>query len=240
MPGPKVDRSGRSLFTLNGKPAAIVSKLEGKPELNPSAAQCAELGNALARLHKAAVSYEGQIGNLRGLAWWQETVPQVLRFLSPAQHALISSELRTQTALAETVQYKALPRSAIHADLFRDNAMFNNGHLSGIFDFYFAGVDTMLFDIAVCLNDWCIERTSGQLQVLEAKALLAAYQTQRALQAEEKALLNDQLCAAALRFWVSRLFDFHLPRSASVLTAHDPTHFERVLTERRLRPVELL
>jgi homoserine kinase type II len=240
VPGPKVDRKGRSLFELNGKPGAIVSKLIGQPELVPNVAQCAELGAALARMHTAAMSYEGTQPNLRGLAWWQATVPQVLRFLSEEQYGLITRELAAQTALADTPQHQRLPQAAIHADLFRDNAMFHEGHLSGIFDFYFAGVDTLLFDVAVCLNDWCIERPSGLLKIPEAKALLAAYQTHRAFSDDERALLPDLLCAAALRFWVSRLFDYFLPREASVLTAHDPTHFERVLIERRLRPVELL
>jgi homoserine kinase type II len=124
----------------------------------------------------------------------------------------------------------------VHADLFRDNVMFDGPQLSGFFDFYFAGCDTFVFDIAVCLNDWCIDLATGELDLARATALVSAYDAERALGADEIALLPDALRAAALRFWTSRLWDFHLPRDATMLKPHDPTHFERVLTLRRTRP----
>jgi homoserine kinase type II len=124
----------------------------------------------------------------------------------------------------------------VHADLFRDNVMFDGEQLTGFFDFYFAGVDTWLFDLAVCLNDWCIDLASGKHDDQRAQAMLSAYQTVRPLQASERSLLPAMLRAGALRFWISRLWDFHLPREASVLTPHDPTHFERVLKERLTHP----
>ena len=108
--------------------------------------------------------------------------------------------------------------------------------LSGFFDFYFAGVDTFLFDIAVCLNDWCIDLDSGRLAEDRAAAFVAAYAEVRPLTANEQRLLPALLRAAAFRFWLSRLWDFHLPRDASLLKPHDPTHFERVLRERIERP----
>jgi homoserine kinase type II len=104
--------------------------------------------------------------------------------------------------------------------------------LTGFFDFYFAGVDTWLFDLAVCLNDWCIDLTSGALQLDRAQAFVDAYETVRPLSAAEHRLMPALLRAGALRFWVSRLWDFYLPREASMLKPHDPTHFERVLRER--------
>lgn len=98
--------------------------------------------------------------------------------------------------------------------------------------FYFAGVDTWAFDIAVCLNDWCIDLTTGQPDPQRQSAFLNAYAQERPLLAAERMLLPAMLRAGALRFWVSRLWDFHLPREASMLTAHDPAHFERVLLAR--------
>jgi homoserine kinase type II len=110
--------------------------------------------------------------------------------------------------------------------------MFEGGALTGFFDFYFAGVDTWLFDIAVCLNDWCIDLATGARDTAREAAFLQAYQAERALGSAERQLLPAMLRAGALRFWISRLWDVHLPREASMLTPHDPTHFERVLRSR--------
>jgi len=194
----------------------------------------------LARLHHAAADFPMTQPNLRGLAWWRETVPVVRPFLTPDQRTLIDTELAFQQQLAASPAYAALPRGAIHADLFRDNVMFDTtesgDQLTGLFDFYFAGVDTYLFDIAVCLNDWCIDLESGRLEEGRAAALVAAYAAERALSGSERRLLPAVMRGAALRFWLSRLWDLHLPRDASLLTAHDPTHFERVLRERVATP----
>jgi len=111
--------------------------------------------------------------------------------------------------------------------------MFEGPTLSGFFDFYFAGCDTFAFDIAVCLNDWCIDLTTGALDETRAQAFVAAYDQVRRLSDDELALLPALLRSAALRFWTSRLWDFHLPRDAAMLQAHDPAHFERVLRQRR-------
>jgi homoserine kinase type II len=114
--------------------------------------------------------------------------------------------------------------------------MFDGDELTGFFDFYFAGVDTLLFDIAVCLNDWCIDVESGRLVEERAHAFVAAYDAVRPLAGAEQRLMPALLRAGALRFWISRLWDFHLPRDATMLQAHDPTHFERVLRERVATP----
>ncbi len=114
--------------------------------------------------------------------------------------------------------------------------MFDGPTLSGFFDFYFAGCDTFGFDIAVCLNDWCIDLSTGTLDETRAQAFVAAYDEQRPLSDAELRLLPALMRAAALRFWTSRLWDFYLPRDAAMLQAHDPQHFERVLTLRRQAP----
>ena len=229
---------GEILHSLKGKPAAVVNKLRGSSELNPGAAHCAAVGDMLARMHLAGLDFEMRQPNLRGLSWWNETVPVVVAYITPEQRRLILGELAYQNHIAAQSAYKTLPRGPVHADLFRDNVMFegsgDGGHsaiLTGFFDFYFAGVDTFLFDIAVCLNDWCIDRDTGRQERERAQAFVHAYQAVRPLTAQEHQLLPAMQRAGALRFWTSRLWDYHLPREASVLQAHDPTHFERVLRQ---------
>ena len=240
VPEPQADARGEILHRVAGKPAAVVNKLAGGHQPAPSDRHCQQVGAMLARMHLAGRDYPRQQPNLRGLPWWTETVPVVLPYLTEAQAALIRDELAFQQALAASPAYAALPRGPIHADLFRDNVMFDGlpGHekLTGFFDFYFAGVDTWLFDLAVCLNDWCIDLPTGRLDEARASAFIGAYDAERELSHDEIRLLPALLRAGALRFWISRLWDFHLPREASMLKAHDPTHFERVLRERVATP----
>ena len=239
VPDPQCDPDGDILHTLCGKPAAVVDRLPGHSELAPIAAHCAAVGEMLARLHLAARDYPRSQPNLRGLAWWNETVPVVLPFLQAEQATLLAAELAFQNHVAASPAYAALPRGPIHADLFRDNVLFEGGTLTGLFDFYFAGVDSWLFDLAVCLNDWCVDLPTGAHDPVRADAFLQAYQRVRPLQGAERRLLPAMLRAAALRFWISRLWDFHLPREAALLKPHDPAHFERVLRERVARPVQV-
>ena len=241
VPEPQADAQGALLHTLAGKPAAVVDKLEGAHELAPDAGHCAQVGAMLARLHLAAQDFELQQPNLRGLAWWSKTVPLVRPFLTPQQRELIDAELQFAEQLGASSAHAALPRGVVHADLFRDNVMFEDGPdgqamLAGFFDFYFAAVDTLLFDLAVSLNDWCIDLASGILDETRAQALVSAYARVRPLDGNERRLMPAMLRSAALRFWVSRLWDLHLPREAALLEAHDPAHFERVLRARAALP----
>ena len=240
VPGPQAlpssasrdNPDGELLHQVCGKPAAVVDRLRGHSELAPTPAHCAAVGEMLARMHLEARSYPRTQPNLRGLAWWNETVPVVLPFVGPEQAALLRSELAFQNHVAASSAYAALPRGPIHADLFRDNVMFQDGALTGFFDFYFAGVDSWLFDIGVCLNDWCVDLPTGAHDPVRCAAFLQAYQRVRPLAAAERQLLPAMLRAGALRFWISRLWDFHLPREAALLKPHDPAHFERVLRQR--------
>ena len=250
VPEPQAKRAGAKvpahedalLHTVCGKPAAVVNRLRGKSELAPGPVHCTAVGDMLARAHLAARHYDRRQPNLRGLPWWNETVPVVLPYLDEGQSALILSELAYQNHVAAGSAYAALPRGPVHADLFRDNVMFEGGHeapvLTGFFDFYFAGDDTWLFDLAVTLNDWAIDLRTGRSDSTRTQALLDAYQAVRPLSSAERRLLPAMARAGALRFWLSRLWDFHLPREASMLKAHDPTHFERVLRERITTPLE--
>ncbi|MDD5031190.1 MAG: homoserine kinase [Rhodoferax sp.] len=236
VPTPHANAQGELVLNVHGKPAAVVDRLPGRSELTPGQSHCTQVGAMLARMHLAGRDFELHQPNLRGLSWWNDTTPVVLPHLSAAQQSLLQQELAYQNQLASSADYAALPRGPIHADLFRDNVMFDTidgqPHLSGFFDFYFAGVDIWLFDLAVCLNDWCIEPVSSTPQPALAQALIAAYQAVRPLTPCERRLLPDLLRAAALRFWLSRLWDFYLPRAASVLQPRDPSHCERVLRTR--------
>lgn len=236
VPRPRPGPDGALLHHLMGKPAALVNRLPGEHQLAPDVRHCAQLGRTLARMHLAAAGYGGTQPNLRGPAWWEATVPVVMPFLGADAAALLRDEMAHQHAVHDSAQYASLPRSAVHADLFRDNALFvdtpDGEQLSGVFDFYFAGVDTWLYDLAVCLNDWCIDLASGRADAARAEALMAAYTSLRPLTPAEHRLMPSALRAAALRFWLSRLADLHCPRDAALLTPKDPTHFERVLRHR--------
>jgi homoserine kinase type II len=249
VPDPAANRDGDILHRLAGKPAAVVNRLRGKSELTPTASHCAAVAAMLATMHLAGRDFAMAQPNLRGLPWWNETVPVVLPYLDEPQATMIQAELAYQNHVAASSAFAALPRGPIHADLFRDNVMFETGpdlldpqglpQLTGFFDFYFAGVDTWLFDLAVCLNDWCVDLATGTADGPRTDRFLSAYQAVRPLTAAERQLLPAMVRAAAFRFWLSRLWDLHLPREASMLKAHDPTHFERVLRQRLVQPLTL-
>jgi len=236
-PLPIANRAGELLGTLHGKPASIVTRLEGACQMAPHPAHCAAVGAMLARMHLAGADFGLRQPNLRGLEWWKETTPIVLPYLPDAGQRLLRGEMQFQESFAAGDVYRLLPRGPIHADLFRNNVMFDGKRLTGFFDFYFAGVDTWLFDVAVTVNDWCIDDVSGALDPARVRSLLAAYHAVRPFSADEDQAWRPMLRAGALRFWLSRLYDFHLPRDAQMLTPHDPGHFERILRERINQPV---
>ena len=236
VPEPRADASGQMLHQVAGKPAALVTRLPGHHQLAPDLHHCAQLGRLLAQMHQAVADFPLQQPNLRGLAWWQSMAPQLRPFLAADQQRLLDDEMAFQQGLAASPAYAALPSGAVHADLFCDNVLFDGlpGHekLTGAFDFYFAGIDTFAYDLAVCLNDWCLDANDATLDEARAQALVGAYQAQRPLSTAEQRLLPALLRSAALRFWLSRLGDWHLPREAALLNPKDPGHFERVLRSR--------
>ena len=232
VPAPVPNAQGELVVALHGKPAAIVSKLEGSSQMDPQPVHCAAVGAMLARMHVAALDFPLQQPNLRALPWWNETTPKVLPFLDQDRAHLLRAEMHFQAAFASCDHYQRLGRGPVHADLFRNNVMFDGARLTGFFDFYFAGCDTWLFDVAVTVNDWCIDLDTGVLDTARVRAMLDAYHAVRPFSADEQAAWQAMLRAAALRFWLSRLYDFHQPREAEMLTPHDPGHFERILRER--------
>ena len=248
-PAPIADRAGRLHAPLAGKPAALVTRLAGQAALQPNAQHCAAIGAALARLHLAGRDFASRVPNPRGHAWWIAAAGRVRVHLDASQRDLLDDEIATMAnAWPSTTQ--ALPHGPIHADLFRDNALFEEAHdgfgrdgadgctdvpprLGGIIDFYFAGTDAWLLDLAISLNDWCVDLDSGVLDDLRLHAMIDAYDRERPLMTAERVALPLALRAAALRFWLSRLDDLHQPRPAQLLTPHDPTRFERMLRLRR-------
>jgi homoserine kinase type II len=240
VPAPIASDRNEIINALHGKPAAIVTRLDGDWVPMPSPVHCREVGAMLAKMHLAAQDYPLHQPNLRGLAWWRETTPVVLPYLPEQAQQLLRAEMQLQEAFAASSLYEILPNGPIHADLFRNNVMFDGERLSGFFDFYFAGCDTWLFDVAVTVNDWCINLATGESDPARVRAMLDAYAGVRPFTHDEQQAWPTMLRAAALRFWLSRLFDYYLPREAEMLTPHDPTHFERILRHRIAHPVEAL
>jgi len=236
VPAPVATHEGELIVPLHGKPAAIVSKLEGSSQMAPQPVHCAAVGSMLAHMHLAAQDYPLEQPNLRGLDWWNQTTPKVLPYLSAENAHLLRAEMHFQEAFAGCDTYRQLQRGPVHADLFRNNVMFVGERLTGFFDFYFAGCDTWLFDVAVTINDWCIDLASGVLDTARVRAMLDAYHAVRPFTHAEQTAWQPMLRAAALRFWLSRLYDYYQPREAEMLTPHDPTHFERILRERIATP----
>lgn len=244
-PAPMADASGALFSPLAGKPAALVTRLEGHSISEPTAAHCVSIGHALATLHLAGEGFRLEQTNPRGIGWWRQTADHVRPFLDDAQKMLLDDEIALQTAKWDA-SIRTLARGPIHGDLFRDNALFicddnakDGGHdsarpqLGGIIDFYFAGCDAWLLDLAICVNDWCVDLPSGAFDRTRLEALMLAYGRVRPLSHDERDAFPLALRAAALRFWLSRLDDLHRPRPAQLLTPHDPMHFERILRRRR-------
>jgi homoserine kinase type II len=239
-PEPLADRDDQLWSLLNGKPATLVTRLPGTQVTHPSPADCATVGALLARMHLAAVDFGPAPANSRGLGWWPRALEALESELDPAQASLVVDELRRQQAFAATAAYRSLPSSAVHADCFRDNVLMDEVAGPGIIDFYFACDDKWMFDLAVACNDWCVHDDDGDLDPARTQALLDGYRSVRPLQRPECEAWPMMLRAAALRFWLSRLYDHHLPREAEVLSPKDPRWFERMLQARRAGGTEII
>ncbi|MDR0717262.1 MAG: homoserine kinase [Azoarcus sp.] len=228
-PAPIANRDNEYLGMLAGKPAVLVSRLPGVSEMNPSPAQCARVGAMLAAVHLAGRSYGRRQANPRGPQWRARTAALLRPRLPADEAALLDAELRFQ----EQADLAALPVGAIHADLFRDNVLWTGEFIGGVLDFYFAGHDALLLDVAIAANDWC-GAPGGMLDAPRAQALLAAYHAARPFTAAERAAWPALLRAAALRFWLSRAADRHLPRAGEMVLVKDPGEYRDILRQRIL------
>lgn len=223
-PHPVASLGDGYLGALNGKPAALVTCLRGGSIETPNVSQCAEMGAVLARMHLAGQSFPQTMENPRGPHWWNTTAQAVMPFLNAERRALLENELTYQASFRGT----DLPRGVIHADMFRDNVLFEGDRLSGLIDFYYACNDAWAYDLAITLNDWCVD-ADGRFDLPRMQALMAAYHGVRPLEAAERAAWPALLRAAALRFWLSRLYDQCYPQPGELTHAKDPEHFRRIL-----------
>lgn len=227
-PAPMANHRNQFLGELNGKPACIVSRLSGQSLLKPEAQHCATVGAMLGQMHIAGQSFNESMPNPRGREWRTRTMPGVLPFLQAADAALLQEEV----GLHEKHTLENLPQGVIHADLFRDNVLFDGERIGGLIDFYFACTGPLLYDVAITVNDWCVN-PDGALDEEKTRALLAAYHAVRPFKEAEKDAWARALRVAALRFWMSRLFDLHCPRDGELVNPHDPEHFKRILLRHR-------
>lgn len=230
-PLPIANQQNAYVSEIAGKPASLVTRLKGKSIMAPQATHCARVGAMLASMHLAAKTYPPSMPNPRGPTWQRMAAQRVKPFLDAGEWSLLESELQYQAAQRPL----GLPGGVVHADLFRDNVLFELDHVGGVIDFYFAGADDWLFDLAVVVNDWCMSAPDA-FDPDRLDALTRAYARVRALSAAEQAAWSLMLRAGALRFWLSRLYDLHLPRKGELLRPHDPTRFRAVLEAHRANP----
>jgi homoserine kinase type II len=237
------------------KPWAVVEKLAGQSVMQAHAIHVAQVAQNLAKMHCVSENYPHKQENLRGMNWWERTIPKIYSFLDARKNNLLVSEFETLQNFYQSKLYQQLPKSIAHCDLFRDNVMFKpldintpDGlksfknfepyykdldhnraiQLSGFFDFYFAAYETMLYDICITINDWCMT-VDHSLDPILTHIFFTEYQKIRTITDVEKEALNLMFRAASMRFWVSRLFDWHMPREASFFQPHPPERFEIIL-----------
>ena len=223
-PMPVAMNNGKTLSELNGKPAAIINRLSGGSVLFPNVAQCRAAGELLAQMHVAGRSFPMQLDNSRGATWRSETATLLIPQVDQDTAALLDDELNAQ----RTLDLTELPQGVIHADLFRDNVLFVGDRIGGAIDFYYACNDALLYDLAVTVNDWCFE-IDGTPNAARAHAMIEAYRALRELTPAESRAWPLVLRAAALRFWLSRLYDWHFPREGDLVHVKDPAQYRRVL-----------
>ena len=227
-PMPIKDQAGIALHRIQGKPALMVSCLKGQDIAHPNLAQISAVAETLAKMHVAGLTFHAQSHNQRGQGWRVMTAQQVMPKLNTTQQSLLKKELDFQHSLDLT----SLPHGVIHGDLFRDNVLFDGDQLGGFIDFYYACHDVLIYDVAIAVNEWCIAE-DGTLEADKLQAFLSAYQAVRTLTAQEKQLWQALLRRASLRFWLSRLYDFHFPQAGELTHAKDPAHFEHILVQRK-------
>lgn len=229
---PQRANDGQILQTLNRKPAAIIERVTGENlfALNPT--QCAEVGDALARIHVAGRSFKQERQNPYDQTWRQQTAALIRAHLPPDEQALLDHEC----SAAETLDLSGLPSGIAHTDLFRDNALFHNGKLSAVLDFYDSATETWLYDLAIMVNDWCCDDDgdhNGYLNADKLRSCLSAYHAVRPLTSSEAAVWQDTLRLTALRFWLSRWAAIVTPRDGDMVQQKDPAEFRDKLIARR-------
>jgi homoserine kinase type II len=224
---PVADNNGNYVRLFKHRPAALVHRLHGGSIRETGIAHCEQIGAAMGKMHSAGLSYGVHQPNPRGPAWCVSTAEAVYSKLADEDAVLLEAEIDFQKSSRDA----GIPRGVVHADLFRDNALWDGDTLSGIIDFYYACDDVLLYDVAVLANDWCNAGTAG-LDHDKVIALLKAYNRYRPFQPDEQQYWPAMLRAGALRFWLSRLYDKHFPRPGELVHTKDPAEFRAILKDR--------
>ncbi|WP_423823086.1 homoserine kinase [Salinisphaera sp. SPP-AMP-43] len=228
---PVARNDGGFLSAVAGRPAALVYRLNGRSEEAPEPTHCRSLGGVVAEMHRAVAGFTPIQRNPRDLDWIQTAAERLDSALPATERALLLEEIAFQTDTAQSL-YAELPAAVVHADLFRDNVLFDTYRVSGLIDFYYACHDYLLFDLAIICNDWAFD-DRDRYQAEHWQAFMRAYARRRSPTDAEIAAWPAMLRAAALRFWVSRLIDAHFPMSGEDVHIKDPTPFKRLLLAHR-------
>ena len=226
-PQPVVAADGEALGRLAGRPAAIVTFLDGLSLRRPCPVHCAEVGRGLARLHEAGAGFAMRRANALSVAGWRPLAEQAgaaADTVSPGLAARVAAEI----AVHEAGWPQGLPSGVIHADLFPNNVFFIRDTLSGLIDFYFACTDALAYDLAICLNAWCFE-ADASFNLTKGRALLAGYESVRKLGEAEVAALPALCRGAALRFLLTRLVDWLNVPPGALVRPLDPLEYDRKL-----------
>ena len=226
-PTPIHGRDGAALRTLKGRPAAIISFLNGLSPRRVRPEHCSALGSALAGLHLAGQNFSMSRPNDLSLAGWQSLAKQCLGQADEVMPGL-GREIASEVEALERSWPDDLPSGVIHADLFCDNVFFEDDRLTGLIDFYFACNDFFAYDVAICMNAWCFEN-EREFNVTKARQLLASYRQVRPFDAGELAALPLLARGASLRFLLTRLFDWLHPVDGALVTPKDPLEYLRKL-----------
>jgi homoserine kinase type II len=226
-PQPVKNKNGGMLGRLAGRPAAMVTFLDGLWIRRPSAAHCAAVGEALARLHLAGADFKPIRANALGIESWRPLYEHA-RSCGDSVRPGLCAEIAAELDTLDQCWPRNLPQGVIHADLFPDNVFFLGDRLSGLIDFYFACTDTLAFDIAICLNAWCFEADHA-FNVTKGRTLLNAYAKMRPLSDEERAALPVLARGAAMRFLLTRLVDWLAVPDGALVKPKDPLEYYRKL-----------
>ena len=227
-PAPMRRDDEQMLSNVNGKPAVIVTRLPGAPRPKPSADDCRAVGEILANLHVAGVEYDASLENARGAAWREAFAAKIAPRLSRAENELIASDNAYQSMHDDSV----LPQGIIHGDLFHDNVLWDEEGNGGVIDFYFACDDVLVYDVAIAVNDWCVN-PDATLDRERTDAFLDGYHERRPLEPLETQMWPAMLRRAALRTWLGRLGYNHFPRD-SHMTIDKDHEFSRRLLEHHI------
>jgi homoserine kinase type II len=226
-PQPVRNREGGVLGKLAGRPAAIVTFLDGLWIRRPNADHCAAVGEALARLHLAGKDFPNKRANALSIGSWRALYEQA-KVRGDSVRPGLGAEIAKELDALDKSWPRDLPNGVIHADLFPDNVFFLGDKLSGLIDFYFACTDTLAYDVAVCLNAWCFE-PDHSYNVTKGRALLRSYANVRALSAAERAALPVLARGAAMRFLLTRLVDWLAVPDGALVKPKDPLEYFRKL-----------